>query len=479
MSIINLNSRRAKIVCTLGPSSNTYETIRDLALAGMDVARLNFSHGSYEDHLARIELIRRVSKDIDKPIAILQDLQGPKIRVGTFQHGKTSLTNGQRFTITVDDIVGNDERVSTSYKSIVNDVNVNDIILLDDGLLRLKVVEKTERDVITEVVFGGILKDRKGINLPDVLMSVPALSEKDIQDVHFGLKHDVDYIALSFVQRADDVLQLKRIISEAGCSTPVVAKIEKPSAVNSLDAITDVADAIMVARGDLGVELNTEDVPPVQKKIIKMCNQKGVPVITATQMLESMIHNPRPTRAEASDVANAILDGTDAVMLSAETAAGAFPVDSVQTMAKIISIIESYALSNGQDSDYKPKNIVYSTPLATGLAATTAANMVNATAIVCMTQSGSTAVMISKFRPRKPIIAVTAREVSLRKLCLVWGVQGYLINDFKDNVDDAVDDMRKILLDQNVVRQGNRIIITAGLPFTKRRSTNMMRIEEI
>jgi len=475
---INLNSRRAKIVCTLGPSSNTYETIRDLALAGMDVARLNFSHGSYEDHLERINIIRKVSEDIDKPIAILQDLQGPKIRVGNFQYGKVTLNNGARFSITVEDCVGDENRVSTSYKNIVKDVKEGDIILLDDGILKLKVLEKTETDVITEVIFGGVLKDRKGINLPDVLMTVPALSEKDIADVRFGLQNEVDYIALSFVQRADDVLQLKRMITEAGYDTPVVAKIEKPQAVNSLDAITDVADAIMVARGDLGVELNTEDVPPTQKKIIKMCNQKGVPVITATQMLESMIHNPRPTRAEASDVANAILDGTDAVMLSAETAAGAFPIESVQTMSKIITIIENYALAN-TDQDLKVKNIVYSAPLAIGYAACNAANMVNASAIVCMTQSGSTAVMISKFRPKKPIIAVTARRISLLRLCLVWGVQGYLIEGFKDNVDDAVEEMKQSLIDEKVVRQGNRIVITAGLPFTKRRSTNMMRIEEI
>ncbi|MCK6602924.1 MAG: pyruvate kinase [Bacteroidetes bacterium] len=475
---INLNSRRAKIVCTLGPSSNTYETIRDLALAGMDVARLNFSHGSYEDHLERIKIIRKVSEDIDKPIAILQDLQGPKIRVGNFQYGKVTLNNGARFSITVEDCVGDENRVSTSYKNIVKDVKEGDIILLDDGILKLKVLEKTETDVITEVIFGGVLKDRKGINLPDVLMTVPALSEKDIADVQFGLQNEVDYIALSFVQRADDVLQLKRMITEAGYDTPVVAKIEKPQAVNSLDAITDVADAIMVARGDLGVELNTEDVPPTQKKIIKMCNQKGVPVITATQMLESMIHNPRPTRAEASDVANAILDGTDAVMLSAETAAGAFPIESVQTMSKIITIIENYALAN-TDQDLKVKNIVYSAPLAIGYAACNAANMVNASAIVCMTQSGSTAVMISKFRPKKPIIAVTARRISLLRLCLVWGVQGYLIEGFKDNVDDAVEEMKQSLIDEKVVRQGNRIVITAGLPFTKRRSTNMMRIEEI
>ncbi|MCA0445346.1 MAG: pyruvate kinase [Bacteroidetes bacterium] len=475
---INLNSRRAKIVCTLGPSSNSYETIRDLALAGMDVARLNFSHGSYEDHLERIKIIRKVSEDIDKPIAILQDLQGPKIRVGTFQYGKVTLNNGAKFNITVEECVGNEERVSTSYKSIVKDVKEGDIVLLDDGILKLKVLEVTETDVVTEVVFGGVLKDRKGINLPDVLMSVPALSEKDIADVEFGLKNEVDYIALSFVQRADDVLQLKRIITNAGYDTPIVAKIEKPQAVHSLDAITDVADAIMVARGDLGVELNTEDVPPTQKKIIKMCNQKGVPVITATQMLESMIHNPRPTRAEASDVANAILDGTDAVMLSAETAAGAFPIEAVQTMAKIITIIENYALTN-TEQDLKPKNIVYSAPLAIGYAACNAANMVNASAIVCMTQSGSTAVMISKFRPKKPIIAVTARRISLLRLCLVWGVQGYLIPGFKDNVDDAVEEMKQSLIKEEIVRQGNRIIITAGLPFTKRRSTNMMRIEEI
>lgn len=476
---INLSSRRAKIVCTLGPSSNTYETIKAMAEAGMNVARLNFSHGSYEDHLKNINLIRKVSEDIDKPIAILQDLQGPKIRVNKFENGKINLAVGQRFTITIDDIIGNEERVSTTYKAIAQDVKIGDMILLDDGLMKLVVVDKTANDVITEVIFGGVLKDRKGINLPGVLMTVPALTEKDIADLNFGLDNDVDYVALSFVQKADDVLQLKRLINNRGLDTPIVAKIEKPQAVSSLDAITDIADAIMVARGDLGVELNTEEVPPTQKRIIKMCNQKGIPVITATQMLESMVTNPRPTRAEASDVANAVLDGTDAVMLSAETASGAFPVEAVQTMDNIIQIIENYSLGNSDAQLIAQPNVVYSAPMSTGFAACNAANMVNASAIVCMTQSGSTARQISKFRPRKPIIAVTARQSALRRMALVWGVQGYLIPDFKENIDDAVEEMRLALIKMKAVKQGNKIIITAGLPFNKRRNTNMMRIEEV
>ena len=476
---IDLSIRRAKIVCTLGPSSNTYETIKAMVEAGMNVARLNFSHGSYEDHLKNINLLRKVSEDLDKPIAILQDLQGPKIRVNKFENGKVNLSVGQRFTITIDDIVGNEERVSTTYKAIAQDVKIGDMILLDDGLMKLVVVEKTDRDVITEVIFGGVLKDRKGINLPGVLMTVPALTEKDIADLNFGLDNDVDYVALSFVQKADDVLQLKRLISNRGMDTPIVAKIEKPQAVSSLDAITDIADAVMVARGDLGVELNTEEVPPTQKKIIKMCNQKGIPVITATQMLESMVTNPRPTRAEASDVANAVLDGTDAVMLSAESASGAFPVEAVKTMDNIIKIIEAYSMGNNDAPLTHQPNVVYSAPMTTGLAACMSANMVNASAIVCMTQSGSTAKQISKFRPKKPIIAVTARSAALRRLCLVWGVQGYLIPEFKDNIDDAVADMKQVLLNGKSVKQGNKIIITAGLPFTKRQNTNMMRIEEM
>lgn len=475
---IDLKLRRAKIVCTLGSSTNTYETIKELALAGMDVARLNFSHGSYDDHLERIKIIRKVSEDIDKPIAILQDLQGPKIRVDKFENGKVMLNNGAKFIITITDCIGNDERVSTSYKNIVNDVRPGDLILLDDGLLKLEVKDKTETDVICEVIFGGYLKDRKGINLPGVLVSVPALTEKDIQDAHFGLDHDVDYIALSFVQKPDDVLQLKRIIASRGMDTPVIAKIEKPQAIQALDAITDIADAIMVARGDLGVEYYTEEVPPVQKKIIKMCNQKGIPVITATQMLESMIQNPRPTRAEASDVANAVLDGTDAVMLSAETASGAFPLETVMTMDRIIRIIEGYAIEQN-DQVQRIGSHVYSAPESIGFTACQAANMVNASAIVCMTQSGSTAKLISKFRPKKPIIAVTAKTTSLRRMSLVWGVQGFLVQDFKDNIDDAVQDMRDSLLKDKTLKQGNKIVITAGLPFYKRRATNMFRIEEI
>lgn len=450
-----------------------------MAEAGMNVARLNFSHGSYDDHLKNITLIRKVSEDLDSPIAILQDLQGPKIRVNKFENGSINLAVGQRFTITTEEVIGNEQHVSTTYKAIAQDVKIGDVILLDDGLLKLVVVEKTETDVITEVIFGGVLKDRKGINLPGVLMTVPALTEKDIADLNFGLDNDVDYVALSFVQKPDDVLQLKRLISNRGLDTPIVAKIEKPQAVNSLDAITDIADAVMVARGDLGVELNTEEVPPTQKKIIKLCNQKGIPVITATQMLESMVTNPRPTRAEASDVANAVLDGTDAVMLSAETASGAFPVEAVKTMDNIIKIIENYSMGNGDSHLVAQPNVVYSAPMATGYAACNAANMVNASAIVCMTQSGSTARQISKFRPKKSIIAVTARQSALRRMSLVWGVQGYLIPDFKENIDEAVEEMRLALLKAKVVKEGNRIIITAGLPFNKRRNTNMMRIEEV
>jgi pyruvate kinase len=471
--------RRAKIVCTLGPSSDSYEKISSMAKAGMDVARLNFSHGTHDNHEKVIRIIRQVSKEQNKPIAILQDLQGPKIRIQKFAKGYIELKRGKSFILTTREIEGDENIVSVSYKSFSKDVRVGDIVLLDDGLLKLRVNKIKGQDIHCKVLFGGLLSNHKGLNLPGNILSVSALTDKDKNDLKFGLKMDVDFVALSFVQKAEDILQIKRIISRAKKDTPVVAKIEKPQAVDSIEEIIEKTDVIMVARGDLGVEVSAEEVPPIQKRIIALCNKNGKPVITATQMLESMINNPRPTRAEASDVANAILDGTDAVMLSGETAAGKFPVTSVQTMHRIVNLTEKKIKMATWQNRRRQANQQYSISSAIGYSACQAADLVDAVMIICLTQSGSTARMISRYRPSQPLIAVTHTENSLRRLNLVWGVIPYSLHEFGDNMDEAITDILNIVKRRSPVKKGDKIVITAGLPFHSRRGTNMLRIEEI
>ncbi len=471
-------SRNAKIICTIGPSSNSPEKITQLIKAGMNVARLNFSHGTHEDHKRNIETIRKISSELNEPIGILQDLQGPKIRVKAFASGPITLSPGQKFTLTTRDLPGSDEIVSVSYPEFSKDVAPGDTVLLDDGLLKLTVKEIKNQDVLCEVIDGGKLSDHKGLNLPGSILSVDALTEKDRADLKFGLENDVDFVALSFVQRPDDIRDLKQLIEDAGKNIPVVAKIEKPQAVESIDSITDLTDIVMVARGDLGVELSAEEVPPIQKRIINICNKKGVPVITATQMLESMIIHPRPTRAEASDVANAILDGTDAVMLSGETAAGKYPVKAVETMARIIELIEKDCKTNlalrraRSDFAFNPALII-------GFSVCHAADMLENAKIICLTQTGSTAKIISRFRPVDPIIAVTHSDASLRAMTIFWGVTPTKTAEFKDNVDDAFRDIAIQLKTQGLIASGDKIIITAGVPFIRRRGTNMMRIDEL
>ncbi len=477
----SVEKRFAKIVCTLGPKTSTYEKIRKLANAGMNVARVNFSHGTHEEHKKVIEAIRKVSENAGKPIAILQDLQGPKIRVMKFEKGEAKLKNKADFILTVRKVTGNERIVSVSYNHFHKDVKPGDIVLLDDGNLRLKVARIKGKDVHCKVIFGGILKDHKGLNLPGSILSVPTMTKKDNEDLKFGLDNDVDYVALSFVQKPSDITHIKNKILKAGKDTPVVAKIEKPQAVEAIDKITDLADVIMVARGDLGVEMETEKVPHIQKEIISMCNIKGKPVITATQMLESMIYNPRPTRAEASDVANAVLDGSDAVMLSGETAVGAFPFEAVDTMRKIICLTE-------QNTDIgerritlrrKKRGVIYDSASATGYSACHAAEMVGASAIVCLTQSGSSANMIARFRSDIPVIAISPRIRAYYRTALVWGVRPILTHEFKDLFSHTVDEIMEILKAKKIVKKNDRLIITAGLPFTKMLKTNAMRIETV
>ncbi len=469
---------RAKIICTIGPSSSDYDTIFHMIKAGMDIARLNFSHGTHAAHLEVISHIRNASKKIGKPIAILQDLQGPKIRVGTFRDGIIDLVPGAKFSITSREVEGNEHLVSTTYKELPNDVKIGDELLIDDGLLKVAVVNKSTDTVECRVVIGGKLKNNKGINLPGVQVSAPSLTEKDTEDLFFGLQNDIDYVALSFVRKPEDILHVKEIIRSNQKDTPVIAKIEKPEALECIDRIIAISDGIMVARGDLGVEMKTEEVPPIQKRLISLCNKAGVPVITATQMLDSMVQNPRPTRAEASDVANAILDGTDVVMLSAETASGNYPIETITIMKQIIKLIEKEA-----PTDYVRRRRIIgdSMMLQDGIAGVSCnlAEMLDVDAIVSITLTGAMSRLVAKYRPQIPIIAVTHSERVLRQLNLVWGVQGLILPDLKNNIDDSVNEVKKALVQSGFLEKGSKFVITAGLPFNSRGPTNSVRVEEI
>lgn len=466
--------RRTKIVATLGPASSSDDMIERLMQAGVDLFRLNFSHGSLDDKADLINRIRAVSAKIGREVGILADLQGPKIRTGKMQDGGMVLKKGQEVIITTSDLLGADGVIPTVYKELPRDVTPGARILLDDGLLELKVLSTDGDMVRCQVVNGGLLKNNKGINLPGVRVSAPSLTEKDLSDLDFCLWLDVDYIALSFVRTSDDVEQIKRIIYSAGKDIPVVAKIEKPEALRNFSKILKVTDAVMVARGDLGVEMQAEKVPLIQKKIIKACNQAGKPVITATQMLESMITNPRPTRAETSDVANAIIDGTDAVMLSAETASGEHPVAAVETMARIALDVETAGLGSKPDA---PVLLTPSIAQAVGEAACRAAASLKAKAIAVFTQSGSTAALISRFRPPIPIVAFTNSVAIQCKLSLYWGVKSRSIQ-ILESMEQQVALAEQKLLSAGL-RKGDIIIIIMGTPIEARGSTNLMKVHKL
>lgn len=469
--------RSTKIVATIGPSSNTQNTIAQLLNAGMDVARLNFSHGTHEQHIQHIAILREAAQRIGQPLTILQDLQGPKIRTGKLSNGESvQLVPGNQFTITTRPVPGDANIVSTTYPALPHDIQPKDRILLADGLIELHAIKTNDTDVVTEVVFGGELGESKGINLPGVHISSPALTEKDIVDLEFGLAHDVDYVAISFVRQAEDVHDLKKRIAAAGKSTPVIAKIEKPEALHDFAAILDVADGIMVARGDLGVEIPAEQVPIVQKQLIEASNAAGVPVITATQMLESMIRNPRPTRAESSDVANAIIDGTDAVMLSGETATGAFPVDAVETMARIALAAEQ----SGRHSDHETPvfiDVPFQSDIASSISAAACAivDALPVQAIVAFTMSGNTARLVSRIRPNVPILAFTPSESVYRCLNLVWGVTPILSN-YVERLDALGEIVTKTLLSRNLAQIGDIVVMTGGHPISTRGPTNFLKV---
>jgi pyruvate kinase len=470
---------KTKIICTLGPASQSVEQLVELIHAGMDVARLNFSHGTLEDHLSAIKNVREASKITGEYITILQDLCGPKIRTGKLQNKFIELKEGATFTFTIDEIMGDEHRVTTTYRELPDDVQAGDIVLLDDGKMSLRVVTKTAKDVECTVVNGGILKENKGMNLPGIKLSTPSLTEKDKDDLKFGLAHDVDYVALSFVRSAGDIQHLRSVIQhQTKTRVPIVAKIEMKEAIDVIDSIVAATDVVMVARGDLGVEMMPEDVPILQKMIVRKCNEAGVPVIIATQMLESMIENPRPTRAEASDVANAVLDGADTVMLSAETSVGKYPVETVQTMDRIIcrAEIRKHDHLNIKQIPVEIQENVFD---AIARAACVLARQVNATAIVPITHSGATAVKISKYRPESRIIAVTSNERILRSLNLVWSVRGIVSEDFIHDNDTAFRKIIERLKLEGFVERGDFVVFTAGLPLMAMGTTDTVNVERV
>jgi pyruvate kinase len=442
--------------------------------------RLNFSHGTYDDHLTALNNIREATQRTGELVTVLQDLQGPKIRIGEFSTPFIELRQGASFTITTDRVAGDAQKVSTTYPNLSRDVHPGDMILLDDGKLRLRVNEVRGNDVACEVIIGGTLSANKGINLPHVAVSTPSLTAKDIRDLEFGIKHDIDYVALSFVRTADDIRMLrKEIVSRIETSRflPIVAKIEKPQAVANIDEIISEADAIMIARGDLGVELPPEDVPMLQKKIIKKCSAAGKPVIIATQMLESMINNPTPTRAEANDVANGVLDGADAVMLSGETSVGKYPLESVQIMDRIIRKVESER-EGSRLIEHMPSGVT-SRHDALARAACVLAEQMHAAAIVCVTHSGETAKTVSRYRPQTRIVAVTDRQKILRRLNLIWGVDGIVTASIEDDSDRALKNIQEKLLASGLIQRGEYIVILAGQPFFARGSTNFIEVEKV
>ncbi len=466
--------RRAKIVCTLGPATSSPDLIRELVAAGMNVARLNLSHGSYADHEKVYEFVRQASDESGHAVGVLVDLQGPKIRLGRFVSGPVQVRAGDEFIITTRDVAGDKGICSTTYDGLPGDVGRGDQILVDDGRVRLRVTGVDGAEVTTEVEVGGRLSDNKGLNLPGVAVSVPALSDKDVEDLRWGLRLRADWIALSFVRSADDVDHAREIMAEEKVFLPVLAKIEKPQAITNIREIIDTFDGIMVARGDLGVEMPLEDVPFLQKDLITLARRHAKPAIVATQMLESMIEAPRPTRAEASDVANAVLDGADAVMLSGETSVGQYPIDTVRTMARIVESTEDHGLERMAAIDWQPRT-------RGGIIAKAAAEVaerVEAKFLVGFTQSGDTARRLSRYRSRVPVLAFTPEAVVRSQLALTWGIETFK-GDTVEHTDDMVRQVDKALLEIGRCAEGDLVVIVAGSPPGIPGSTNALRIHRM
>ena len=470
--------KKTKIVCTIGPASESFETLKELMSLGMNVCRLNFSHGNHEEHLKRIENIKKAREELKLPVAIMLDTKGPEIRLGDFSVEQIQLSIGDTFTLTTREVFGDQSQVSVSYKDLPKDVHIGGHILIDDGLVNLKIVDITDTDIITEVLNYGILKSRKGVNVPGAKINLPSITEKDYEDLVFGIENGIDFVAESFIRKADDVINIRKILEEnGGGDVQIISKIESQEGVDNLAEILNASDGIMVARGDLGVETKTELMPLVQKDIIRKANMSGKPVITATQMLDSMIRNPRPTRAEVTDVANAIIDGSDAIMLSGETAAGSYPVEAVRVMSEI-------AMSTENSKDFKDSTKVRTTWVdgyttsSISHATRDLAEQLGASAILTATTTGSTSRAVSRLRPNMRIIAATYDESVMRKLALSWGVYP-VISEMCDSTDEVIDKSIKAGLEENLVKQGDLIVITAGVPAGIGGTTNLIKVHTI
>ncbi len=469
-------SAKTKIVCTIGPAVADVKKISQLIESGMDVARLNLSHGTHSEHLKYITNIRKAAKLMHSPVAIMIDLQGPKIRIGKLISEPLSLNRNDSIIITTDKNYSKLDRkkIPTLYKNFPKDVKKGDRILIDDGRIELRVIDVSGKDVTCKVINGGLLTSNKGMNLPRVAVSSPALTVKDKYDIMFGLKHDVDYCALSFVRSVDDIKQLKRYIAKkTNKYLPIIAKIEKPEALDYLDEIIESADGVIVARGDLGVEVSLQEVPMIQKNIIRKCNEIGKPVIVATQMLETMIHNPRPTRAEVSDVANAVLDGADAVMLSGETSIGKYPIEAVRMMDNILRTV--------QLKEESTMRVVGANDFYDSLAksAVVLANQLKANAIIAVTLTGETAIRVAKHRPNANLIAITESDLVCRRLNLVYGVRSVVVRELKNNADEAFGKIQKILLEKRYLKKGDIVVFLAGFPLYEHHILNTIKVYEI
>ena len=469
-------NNRTKIIATIGPSSSDYQTLTEMVIKGVDVVRLNFSHGSHKDHKKVISNVRKISDELGVPITILQDLQGPKIRVGKLEKEQIVLKDGNNLSVTSKNIIGNQDSICID-NNVIGDIKIGEKILIDDGKIELKVVSKEDKQLDATVVRGGILLERKGVNLPESDIKLSSVTEKDIKDLNFGLKNDVDWIALSFVRSAKDILELKNLIKNNGYSTKVIAKIEKPQAIKNIDDIITESDGLMVARGDLGVEVPMETVPIIQKKIVDKCNLACKPVIIATQMLESMITSKTPTRAESNDVANAVLDGTDAVMLSAESATGKYPLLAVESMSRIINSVEktSNMIYYKFEKFKKLRNKLSESLITT---ACRLSKQINAKAIVTMTKSGYSAFRVSGSRPKARIYIVTNEKKIGNEVNLVWGIRSIYYNK-TENIDSTLENIEKILLDNKHLDKGDKYIITSSMPTHWKGHTNMMKLNVV
>ena len=469
--------RKTKIICTIGPASQSEEKLRELMLAGMNVARFNFSHGDHEEQHGKYDRMRKVSKELNLPIAALLDTKGPEIRLRDFEGGKVMLEAGQKFTLTTKEIMGTNEIASITYKELIHDISAGTTILIDDGLIEMTVEDITDTDIICNVVNGGPVSNHKGVNVPGAELSMPYISESDKNDILFGVELGFDIIAASFVRNKEDVLEVRKILDERNSKMMIISKIENMQGIKNLDEIIEVSDGIMVARGDMGVEVPLEEVPVLQKQIIKKAVAKGKQVITATQMLESMMHNPRPTRAETTDIANAIYDGTTAIMLSGESAQGQYPVEAVQTMARIAERTE-------EDIDFagrlKKREVPGDGNITTAIshATCTLAADLDVKAIICVTMSGFTASMISRFKPSCPIIGCTVKRLVWRQLNLQWGVMPLLIQE-ENTAEDLFHAAIDAAVDAGYIVKGDKIIITAGMPLGISGKTNQLRVVEV